>query len=268
MADHTHPLEDNEIKLSILDQIPTPVTAIDLEYNIVFMNPAGCRWFQMEHGEIVGRKCYDILRTPHCQIPQCRVGQAIKEDKVLVARNELVYQGKPILIEYTAAPLKNSEGKIIGGLEYIVDITERIRTEEILQKQSQTILELSLPAIKLWDGIVFLPLVGAIDTLRAKQIIERLLNAIVANEARVVLLDVTGVPIIDTAVAQNLMNTVSASRMLGAEVIITGISPATALTLTKLNVDLSQIRTRGSLKAGIIESFRYLNLRIESIQGK
>jgi len=254
-----------EMQLAILDQIPTPIFAIDKDFSIVFMNPVGCEWLAMELTNIVGKKCYDLLQTPHCKADTCRVQWAMERDAVFVTRNEMRKQGEVIPIENTAAPLRDGNGTVIGGLQYTLDIRERMQYEETLLRQSETILELSTPVIKIWNEIVFLPLVGVIDTLRAKQTMENLLGAIVEHEARVVLLDVTGVPVIDTRVAQNLLDTVTASRMLGAEVVITGISPDTAQTLTKLDIDLTTIRTCGTLKLGVAESLRLINSQITAL---
>ncbi|MEZ0375499.1 MAG: PAS domain S-box protein [Candidatus Sericytochromatia bacterium] len=162
--------------------------------------------------------------------------------------------GREIAVEISLSPLKTGDEQMV--LCTIRDITERKQALEMIARQSRSLLELSTPVVKLIDGILLLPLIGVVDTLRAQQIMENLLQAIVASEARVALLDITGIPIIDTQVAQHLMKTVAAAKMLGAEVILTGISPEIAQTLVTLGVRLSEIRTLGSLESGIHAAFR------------
>lgn len=123
--------------------------------------------------------------------------------------------------------------------------------ERVVKEQQQAMLALSTPVLQIRDQILVLPLIGTIDSARAAQIVEQLLSSIVNTQASVVIIDITGVPVIDTAVANHLIKTIQAAKMLGAETIITGISPANAQTLVTLGVDLSMMTTRGSLRSGV-----------------
>jgi anti-anti-sigma factor len=126
--------------------------------------------------------------------------------------------------------------------------------EEVIRAQEAALAELSTPLLAVGDGVVVMPLVGSIDSRRAAQVMERLLEGVSTTSARAVILDITGIPIVDTQVANAFVRAAQAVKLLGARVILTGIRPEVAQTLVGLGVDLSGIVTRGTLENGITEA--------------
>jgi rsbT co-antagonist protein RsbR len=126
----------------------------------------------------------------------------------------------------------------------------------------ETLRELSIPVIPVFEGIIVLPLIGNIDTQRATQVLEGLLNGIERYRARVVLIDVTGVPIVDTSVANHLLQAAQAARLLGAESVLVGVRPEVAQTMVQLGVAHTGLTTRADLQGGIEYAFAQLNLRL------
>ena len=119
--------------------------------------------------------------------------------------------------------------------------------EEVIVSQQQSMLALSTPVVKLWDGIVALPLIGTLDSERTQTVMENLLEAIVETESQVAIIDITGVVTVDTSVAQNLLKTVAATRLMGADCIISGVRPQIAQTMVFLGVDLGDVVTKATL---------------------
>jgi rsbT co-antagonist protein RsbR len=119
--------------------------------------------------------------------------------------------------------------------------------EQIVKRQQEELLELSTPVVQLWDSILALPLIGTLDSSRTNVVMESLLQAIVDTGAAIAIIDITGVPTVDTLVAQHLLKTVAAARLMGADCIISGIRPQIAQTIVHLGVDLSEVSTRSTL---------------------
>src|SRR5919205_1194068 len=134
--------------------------------------------------------------------------------------------------------------------------------ERIIRQQQEAIRELSTPVLQVRERLLILPIIGMLDGQRARQLTEQLLRGIRANRARVVVIDITGVPTIDSTVANHLVQTVDASRLMGANVIITGLSPEIAQTLVTLGVDLSKVNAVGDLQGGIEEAERLLGYTV------
>jgi rsbT co-antagonist protein RsbR len=119
--------------------------------------------------------------------------------------------------------------------------------EEVIARQQQEMLELSTPVVTLWQGILALPLIGTLDSARTQVVMESLLQRIVETGSRIAILDITGVPTVDTLVAQHLLKTVAAARLMGADCIISGIRPQIAQTIVHLGVDLNTVTTKATL---------------------
>ena len=133
---------------------------------------------------------------------------------------------------------------------------------KVVRQQQEAMREFSTPVLQLREGQLLLPIIGLIDTQRARQITEALLRAIRANRARVVVMDITGVPAVDSKVANHLLQTVQAARLMGAAVIVTGLSAEVAQTLVAIGVDLSKLNTLSDLQSGIEEADRLVGYRV------
>jgi rsbT co-antagonist protein RsbR len=167
--------------------------------------------------------------------------------------------------------LRDDHGVLRGFGKLTRDLTDRKRTEEVLAqnaasealaRRAQEILEIATPVVQVWEGVILAPLIGSLDSQRTQQLMEKLLESIVDTRSSVALIDITGVPSIDTQTARHLVESVSAVRLLGADVILTGVRPAIAQTLVHLGVDLSGITTRSSLSAGLRVALEIVGLRI------
>ena len=134
--------------------------------------------------------------------------------------------------------------------------------ERIIRQQQEAIRELSTPVLQVRERLLILPIIGVIDAQRARQLTEQLLRGIRQNRAKVVVIDITGVPTIDSTVANHLVQTVEASRLMGASVIITGLSSEIAQTLVTIGVDLSKMNAVGDLQGGIEEAERLLGYKV------
>ncbi|WP_030776531.1 STAS domain-containing protein [Streptomyces sp. NRRL S-920] len=145
---------------------------------------------------------------------------------------------------YHAAVFVNRLLDTAGALSFATYVEGR---EEIIRRQSRQLLEISTPVVRLWDRVLAVPLIGTLDTTRTQVVMENLLQAIERDEAQVAIIDITGVPTVDTAVAHHLMQTVNAVRLMGTDCVISGIRPPIAQIIAQLGIDLSAILTRATL---------------------
>ncbi|HKQ77632.1 MAG TPA: STAS domain-containing protein [Blastocatellia bacterium] len=138
--------------------------------------------------------------------------------------------------------------------------------EEVIARQQQEMLELSTPVVVLWEGILALPLIGTLDSARTQVVMESLLQKIVETGAGIAIIDITGVPTVDTLVAQHLLKTVSAARLMGADCIISGIRPQIAQTIVHLGVNLTDVITKSTLADAFAVALRRAKLTIKPVE--
>ncbi len=141
------------------------------------------------------------------------------------------------------------------------DVYQKSR-EEVIAHQQQDMLELSTPVVKLWDGVLALPMIGTLDSARTQVVMETLLQRIVETGAEVAILDITGVPTVDTLVAQHLLKTITAARLMGADCIISGIRPQIAQTIVHLGVELNDVVTKATLADAFRLALRRVGLTV------
>ncbi len=149
-----------------------------------------------------------------------------------------------------------SSTKLLDELGLRTTESHQAAREEIIRRQQEDMIELSTPVVRLWEGIVAVPLIGTLDSNRTNTVMEALLTAIVTTRSEIAIIDITGVPTVDTLVAQHLLKTVAATRLMGADCIISGIRPQIAQTMVHLQIDLSQVTTKSTLAEALLVALK------------
>lgn len=258
-AGSTRGKEDDVVFRAIFDNILDGIISINENGIIGNINPASEKIFGYSASEVIGKNINMLMPEPYksSHDDYLKNYQTTGQAKIIGIGREvhgLRKDGSTFPMDLAVSATTIGDERIFVGI--VRDITEKKAAEEKIAEQTRLLIDLSTPVLKVWDDVVLLPLIGSIDGDRATQIIENLLEAIVRNNAKVAVMDVTGVSIIDTYVAQHLMKTIAAAEMLGARVLITGISPEVAQTLVKLGIDFSSVHACGPLRAGIAEAMR------------
>lgn len=183
-----------------------------------------------------------------------------------------VFSFKQPLFSRIGAEYANDSGGLADEIWRATELLDRLglyafeafqkTREEVISRQQQEMLELSTPVVELWHGILALPLIGTLDSARTQIVMQNLLEAIVAKSADLAIVDITGVPTVDTLVAQHLLKTVAAARLMGADCIISGIRPQIAQTIIHLGVDLGGVLTKATLADAFQLALRRKNLAV------
>jgi len=234
-----------------------------LDGTILSWNRGAERIYGYSAGEMVGRPVSVLVpANKPDEVPaileRVKRGERVSHFETTRVRKD----GEVIDLSLNVSPIRDASGQIIGASTTARDVTEQKKMREALTERAKEILDVSTPVLQVWEGVVVAPFIGTLDTQRAQQFMERLLDKIVETNSAVALLDVTGVPAIDTRTAQHLIETITSVRLLGAQAILTGVRPAIAQTLAHLGINLADVVTRSSLAAGLRVALDVLNLKI------
>jgi PAS domain S-box-containing protein len=270
MANQTAPtpsstaLGEDSFRLLVESVKDYAIIQLDPTGHVISWNEGAQRIKGWSRQEIIG-KHFSVFYPPEAierKFPEYELKMADQEGRFEDENWRVRKDGSRFWANVIFTALRNKDGSLRGFAKVTRDLTERKQAEERIQQQSREILELSTPVMQVWQGVVAAPLIGSLDSQRTQQFMERLLNRIIETNSPVALVDITGVPTIDTQTAQHLIDTVSAVRLLGAQVVLTGVRPAIAQTLVHLGIDLSDMITRSSFSAGLVVALDILNLRV------
>jgi PAS domain S-box-containing protein len=248
----------------LLESAPDAMVIVGPDGRIQLVNRQTEELFGYDRGELIGEKVEKLLpqrlherhtrhRDGYFTAPKVRqMGAGLD---LLAMRRD----GSEFPVEISLSPLESGEGQLACAA--IRDVTERRVQERRLRQQRDEILELSTPVIQVWDKVIALPIIGTLDSVRAARLTERLLEKIAELGAEVVILDISGVPTIDTLVAQHLLKTVQAATLMGAVSIMSGVRPETAQSIVHLGIDLGQLRSRTTLRDALQLALRIVRER-------
>ncbi|MBN1813187.1 MAG: PAS domain-containing protein [Anaerolineae bacterium] len=252
---------DQRLLRAFLENVSDKVYFKDAESRFIKVSKSTAEMLGLsDPAAIVGKTDFDLFTEEHAR-PAFEDEQEVMQtgQSIFKEERETWIDGQETWASTIKMPLRDEEGEIVGTFGVSRDITgqKQIETEsarlqqELVDAQQRAIQELSTPVIPVLEGVIVMPLVGSIDTLRARDIMRRLLGGIREHRAKVVILDITGVSIVDSGVASHLNKTIQAARLKGARTIVVGISDAVAETIVDLGLDWSRIETLSDLQTGL-----------------
>jgi rsbT co-antagonist protein RsbR len=277
---------ESDLLHALMETLPDAIYFKDTESRFIRINKAQADRFGLEPAQAVGKSDFDFFTEEHARPAYEAEQEIIRTGQPLLNLEEKeTWPDRPdTWVATTKLPLRDHAGNIIGTFGISRDITDRKQAEEaltrayaeieqqvaertaalqhevaererlqeeVIEAQRRALAELSTPIIPVLEGVIVMPLIGSVDTLRARDITRALLAGVREHRAKVVILDITGVPLVDSGVAAYLNRTIQAARLKGARTIVTGISEAVAETIVDLGIDWSGIETLSDLQTGL-----------------
>ena len=257
-----------QLRQDILDALPMQLVVYEIisrtEIRLILANQVVLHMSGFAESELIGKQPAEFFPADEAERALRTVQMCVDSGNTVEITTEVDLPHGRRWLQCACIPLRDSQGRITRATILMQDVTaqkeqeqaERQRHEEIIEQQQATLAELSTPLLAISDTTVVMPLVGAIDSRRVAQIMETLLEGVSTSRASTVILDITGVALVDTQVANAFIRASQAVSLLGAQVVLTGIRPEVAQTLVGLGVDLRGIITRSTLRDGINYALR------------
>lgn len=277
MANNSDVVEIPAFIASVYKDSPIPISIYDRTGTQVAFNAAHAKMWNMSEEGAIG--VFNMVTDP-----QLAASGSAENHRRVMQGETIVLPAHPFdpfeaglqsggmrrrWVEATYFPLRDASGAVTHLCALLRDVTREVEqaldiaaAQAEIAAQRATIESLSSPVVQVWHGILTVPLIGVIDSRRSIAITANLLEAITQQQASCVILDITGVPIVDTQVAQHLLQTAQACRLLGSKVVLVGVGVEIAQTLVQLGVDLSALTTLANLQAGIAWAFKQQSLRV------
>jgi rsbT co-antagonist protein RsbR len=240
--------------------LDTEVIMLDADGNILTWSDGAVRLKGFTADEVIGRNISMFYTDGDAEsgLARTELDEAVRTGRYEGEGWRVRKGGERFWANVVIQPIRSEDGSASGFVKLTRDITEKVEQERLVRRQRDEIMELSTPVIQIWDRVLALPLIGMLDSDRAARFTESLLQRIADDEAAVVILDISGVPMIDTAVAQHLFKTIQGARLMGAESIISGVRPETAQAMVQLGIDIGTIRSRSTLRDALQLAFTLL----------
>jgi rsbT co-antagonist protein RsbR len=255
----------DELARLLLESTGEGIYVIDTTGDCTFANPACARLLGYDsEADLLGKNMHELMhhtRPNGDPYPneECRVYLAVLQRQGTRVDDEVLWRkdGSSFPAEYSSYPMER-DGDLVGCVVTFMDISERIEVMEL----NRSLMEMSTPVTQVWDKLLLLPLVGIIDTKRARDIMSAMLSEISETRARVFILDISGVGVIDTAVANHLIQITKATSLMGCDCIVSGVSPAIAQTIVELGIDIGRVQTTATMQDALVGAFERLGAEI------
>jgi len=242
---------DNHVLQHIIDNMPVVLWATDERGIFTLSDGAALATLGLQPGQVVGMNAFDVYAAETAIIASIRDALAGNFSCVITPGSGFTWESRYI-------PIRRKDGTVEGVIGFSVDVTDRVQAEdelrkkvELVEQQESAIRSLSTPIVRVWAGVLALPLVGILDATRIERILSALLEAVVHDQAEYVILDLTGIETVDGTTADHVFKVLRALALLGTQAIVTGIQPAVARALVEIGLDLGQVMTLGNLEEAI-----------------